>query len=95
MNSTQLVTTLAPLISFLAGLAAGRGLFGWDVAQWTTVLGGIVGLGATVWAAITTRKSAQVSSVAAMPEVKEIKLESTPAGNALSASTPANVTTGS
>ncbi len=58
MNSTQIQTTLAPLLTFLAGLAAGKGLFGWDAATWYTILGGIVGLGATIWAAVVTKNSA-------------------------------------
>jgi hypothetical protein len=57
MNSTQIQTTLAPLLTFLAGLAAGKGLFGWDAQTWLTVLGAIVGFGATIWAAVATKSS--------------------------------------
>lgn len=57
MNTTQIQSTLAPLITFLAGLAAGKGLFGLDSATWTTILGSVAGLGATIWAAVATRSS--------------------------------------
>lgn len=75
MNPTQLTTTLAPLITFFAGLLAGKGVFGLDAATWATVLGAIGGLGATIWAAIATKQKNLVNTVAAMPEVKEVKLE--------------------
>jgi hypothetical protein len=94
MNSTQLQTTLASLVTFLAGLAAGRGLFGWDQATWITVITAVVGVGGAVWAAVTTKKSALVTSVAQMPEVASVKLESTAAGQSLAASTPSNVQVG-
>lgn len=67
MNSTQIQTTLAPLLTFLAGLAAGKGLFGWDATTWYTILGGIVGFGATIWAAVTTKTSSIVAQANAVP----------------------------
>ena len=92
MNPTQITTTAAPIIAFLAGLAAGRGLFGWDQATWITVLTGLAGLGATIWAAVTTRKTAMVTAVANMPEVKAVTLDATaPGAAAVSAATPSNV----
>lgn len=91
MNSTQIQTTLAPLITFLAGLAAGKGLFGLDAATWTTILGGIAGLGATLWAAFATRKTAIINEAAAQPEVKQVVLEPT-ASSALVQATASNVT---
>lgn len=91
MNSTQIQTTLAPILTFLAGLAAGRGLFGWDAATWYTILGSIVGLGATIWGAIVTRQTAQIASVAAMPEVKQVVLEQNAPASLVQA-TPSNVT---
>lgn len=75
MNATQIQTTIAPLLTFLAGLAAGKGLFGWDAQTWYTILGGIAGLGATVWAAVTTRNHAVISQAAVLPEVQSIKME--------------------
>lgn len=90
MNSTQIQATLAPLITFLAGLAAGKGLFGWDAQTWYTILGGIAGLAAAIWAAFTTRGTAIISQAAASPEVQSIKL--TPmASSATVEATPANV----
>lgn len=67
MNTTQVQSTLAPLLTFLAGLAAGKGLFGWDAQTWYTILGGIAGLGATIWAAVATKTSAIVSTANAVP----------------------------
>jgi hypothetical protein len=95
MNPTQIQTTIAPLITFLAGLAAGRGLFGLDAAAWTAIIGGIVGLGATVWAAVVTRKTTLVTTVAQMPEVQSVRLEpSVRQNDALITTTPSNVTSG-
>lgn len=91
MNSTQIQNTLAPLISFLAGLAAGKGLFGLDSATWTTVIGAIAAFGATIWAAISTRNTAIISQAAASPEVQSIKLTPTASAATVDA-TPNNVT---
>lgn len=90
MNSTQIQATLAPLISFLAGLAAGKGLFGLDVASWTTLIGAVVGFGATIWGIIATRNTAVISQAAALPEVQSIKLNSSAPASVVSA-TPSNV----
>ena len=91
MNSTQIQTTLAPLISFLAGLAAGKGLFGLDAASWTTIIGAVVAFGAAIWGAIATRNTAVISQAEALPEVQSIKLEPS-ASSATVAATPGNVT---
>lgn len=91
MNSTQIQTTLAPLISFLAGLAAGKGLFGLDVTSWTTIIGAVVAFGAAIWGAIATRNTAVISQAAALPEVQSIKLEPS-ASSSTVAATPSNVT---
>jgi len=94
MNTTQVTSTFASLIAFVAGLAAGRGLFGWDQATWITILTAAVGFGATVWNAVSGRTSALVTNVANMPQVKEIKLDaSAPGTAAINAATPNNVTT--
>ena len=45
MNTTQTQTTLAPLVAFLAGLLAGKGVFGFDTATWTYIIGGVAGIG--------------------------------------------------
>lgn len=93
MNSTQLQTTLMPIITFLAGLAAGKGLFGWSQEVWVTVLGGVVGVIGTVWAALKTTKTGLISQVASMPEVTSVKVDtSTQAGADLVKATPSNVT---
>ena len=39
MNPVQISTTLAPIISFVAGLLASRQVFGWDAGVWATVIG--------------------------------------------------------
>ncbi len=80
MNSTQIQTTLAPLLTFLAGLAAGKGLFGWDAATWYTILGGIVGFGATIWAAIATKNSNIAAATQAMTGVEVQTSLAAPAG---------------
>lgn len=92
MNTTQIQTTLAPIVAFLAGLLAGKGVFGWDSQTWITVIGGLLGAVGTIWAAIVTRKTAQVASVAAMPEVAAVVTTSTAAGNTMSGpGSPENV----
>lgn len=90
MNSTQIQTTIAPLVTFIAGLLAGKGVFGLDAATWATIVGGVVGLGATIWAAITTRKTAIINEAAAQPEVKSITLEQS-APSSLVQATSSNV----
>ena len=91
MNATQIQTTLAPLLTFLAGLAAGKGMFGWDATTWYTVLGATVGFGATIWAAIATRKNAVISQAAGFADVQSIKLDPS-ASQATVNATPNNVT---
>lgn len=80
MNSTQIQTTLAPLLTFLAGLAAGKGLFGWDAQTWYTILGGIAGIGATIWAAVATKNSSIAATTQAMPGVNVTTTAAAPAG---------------
>lgn len=93
MNPTQIATSAGPLVAFFAGLLAGRGAFGIDAAGWTTILGGFVGFGAAVWSVFTTRKSAITATVANLPEVTEVKVNTTlPEGKALVDATPPNVT---
>lgn len=93
MNSTQLTTTVAPIVSFIAGILAGKGLFGLDATAWATIIGAIVAFGATVWGAFTTRKTALVTTVANMPEVDSVRVDTTQSGaQALVNSTPSNVT---
>lgn len=92
MNPTQTQNTIAPIVAFLAGLLAGKGVFGFDSATWAMILGAVFGLGATIWAAVTTRKNALTATVAAMPEVKEVALDKTaPGAAAMDAATPNNV----
>ena len=90
MNSTQIQTTLTPIVGFIAGILAAK--FAWfDSATWTAILMGIVGLGATIWGAFATRNNAVISQAAALPEVQSIKLEPS-ATSATVAATPSNVT---
>lgn len=91
MNSTQLQTLATPLIGFVAGLLAGKGVFGLDAGSWATIIGGLAGTVATIWGVVATRQTALVSTVAAMPEVKSVVLEQR-APDTLVAATPANVT---
>lgn len=88
MNPTQTQTTLAPFVAFLAGLLAGKGVFGLDATTWAAILGSAAGLGTVIWGALATRKSALVSTTSAMPEVKGIVTTNTIEGRALAASIP-------
>lgn len=91
MNSTTATSTFGPLVAFFAGLLAGKGVFGLDAQTWTTVIGAVIAAAASVWGAIATRKNAQISAVAAMPEVQSVKLEPSAPATVLEA-TPGNVT---
>jgi len=66
MNKTQLTTTLAPLVTFFAGLLAGKGVFGWDAQTWATIIGGVLGLIGTVIAANATKTSSIVAATDAV-----------------------------
>lgn len=95
MNGTQVQTTLAVPISFLAGLLAGKNVFGFDTATWTTIIGAVAGLVATIWGALATRKTALVTTVADLPEVKGVTLNPVvPGVHELNAATPSNVKVG-
>lgn len=90
MNSTQIQTTLAPLVTLLGGLLALKVPY-FDAGTWGQILGGLVGFGGLLWAAITTRNTAVISQAASLPEVQSIKLEPT-APKATVDATPSNVT---
>lgn len=90
MNSTTATSTFGPLIGFFAGLLAGKGVFGLDAATWATVIGAVVAGGVSIWGAITTRKSAQITQVAQMSEVQSVKLDAS-ASKAMIDATPSNV----
>ena len=94
MNGTQSQTSAAALVSFLAGILAGKGVFGFDTATWAYVLGGVISFGTVIWTAVITRKSAMVTQVANMPEVKSVTVAPTQAGTALAEVTPENVKVG-
>lgn len=90
MNGTQVQTTIAPLVSFLAGLLAAK--VPWlDVGAWTSIIGGILGVGATLWGAFAAKKTSLISTVAAQPDVQSIKLSSSASADLVQA-TPSNVT---
>ncbi len=92
MNNVQIPTTVIPVIAWVAGLLAGKGVFGFDSATWISILSGIVGLALTLYGAYITRKSALTTTVANLDEVSKIKLDpSAPGSKALEAATPSNV----
>lgn len=92
MNNVQIPATIAPIVAFIAGLLAGKGVFGFDYTTWMIVLGGAAAAVMPFWTAYTARKNAVVSAAAGMPEVKEITLDRTVEGSVdLNTATPANV----
>ena len=96
MNGTQLQTTLSGLIAFLAGLAAGRGLFGLDQATWVTILTALVGVVGVIWTAFKTKTTSIITEAANAPEVKSITLDpKVSSASSVAAATPANVNVGS
>lgn len=93
INSTQIQTTIGPILGLVAGYFAAW--WGIDQAQALGILTALCALGYTVYNAFITRKSALVTQVAGMDEVKKdggIILDKTVAGSAaLEAATPNNV----
>ncbi len=67
MNKTQLQTTAASLVGVAAGYAAGHGWLGLGVADWTTIMGGAVAIGAVLWPALVTRAESLKDTVGKMP----------------------------
>lgn len=95
MNGIQLPATVVPVIAWLAGVLAGKGVFGLDSGVWITLLSGAAGLGLAVYGAFSARKSAVVTTAANLPEVKSISLDPTsPGAQDLNHATPANVRVG-
>jgi tetrahydromethanopterin S-methyltransferase subunit C len=90
MNPTQIQTTLAPILGIGASFLAARGWFGFDQNTWMTLIGSVGTIASIVWGAVAARKTAMVTTVANMPEVKDIKLTSS-APASLTQSTPSNV----
>ena len=71
MNGTQIQNTLTPIVGFIAGILAAK--FAWfDSATWTSILMGVIGLGATIWGAFSTRNNAVIAQTAALPEVNKV-----------------------
>ncbi len=90
MNGTQIQSTLAPLVSFLAGLLAAK--IPWlDTGAWTQILGALMGVGATIWAAVATKKTSLITTVANDPDVQSVKLQQFASASVVDA-TPNNVT---
>lgn len=86
----QLLATLGPVIGMIAGyIGAWNGI---DQASATGVLMALIVASLTCYNAWVSRKSAQVTAVANLPEVKEVSLDKTKAGAAsLEEATPNNV----
>jgi hypothetical protein len=91
MNSTQVQTSLASVIAFVAGILAAKFTF-FDAATWSGIISGLVGIGAIIWPVLTNKNKDLVNKVAAMPEVKEVSLDKDASGTAaLNAATASNV----
>ena len=71
MNGTQITNTLTPIVSFIAGILAVKFTM-FDAVTWSSILMGVVGLGATIWGAVSTRNNAVIAQAVALPEVKAI-----------------------
>ena len=71
VNSTQITSTITPLVTFVAGILAAKfSMF--DVVTWTSILMGVVTLGGTLWSAFATRNNGIIAQAVALPEVKTI-----------------------
>jgi len=89
MNTTQLTTSLGPILGLIAGYLAAW----WGVDQATAlgVVTALIGFVLAIYNAVITRKSAMVTSVANMPEVNKIELVH--GATDLAKQTPSNVVT--
>lgn len=67
MNSTQIQTTLAPIIAAVAGAFAAKGWLGLGAADWTTILYSLISAAAIAFPAIITRAKALKDTVGKMP----------------------------
>ncbi len=83
MNGTQVTNTLTPIVSFIAGILAVKFTM-FDAVTWSSILMGVVGLGATIWGAVSTRNKGIISQAAALPEVNTVVTDSKTA-NSISA----------
>lgn len=80
------------VIGYLAGIAAAK-LPWFDFATWNYIIFTLAGVIMTAVTYIINRKSAVVTTVAKMPEVKSVQLDKTVTGSAaLANATPNNVT---
>ncbi len=66
MNKTQLQTSAASLVGVLAGYAAGHNWLGLSVGDWTTILGGLVSIGAVIWPLVAARAQSLKDTVGHM-----------------------------
>ena len=66
MNKTQLQTSAASLVGVLAGYAAGHGWLGLGLADWTTIIGGLVSVGAVIWPLVAARAESLKDTVGKM-----------------------------
>lgn len=90
MNSTQVQGNAAVLIAFLAGILAGKKVFGFDEATWAAVLGAIVTIGMAAWTSIITRRNAQVANVNALPNVAGVITTNDAGGHELATAIPSS-----
>ena len=68
MNSTQIQTTLAPIIAAIAGAFAAKGWLGLGTSDWTTIFYSLISVGAIVFPAIITRAKSLKDTVGKMPK---------------------------
>jgi len=68
MNSTQIQTTLAPIVAAIAGAFAAKGWLGLGASDWTTILYSAISIGAIAFPAIVTRAKALKDTVGKMPK---------------------------
>lgn len=97
MTQQQILDLLRQILQVLGVVATSFGfLSGEEVATWTAtimkVAGPIAMIGAVIWGFLDNRKSALITDVANMDEVKSVTLEpASPATAALNEATPNNV----
>lgn len=100
MTQQQIIDLIRQILQVLGTVATAFGFMSPDaVASWIATIMQIAGpiamIGSVIWGFLDARKSAQITNVANMDEVKSVTLESAAAETpALNQATPSNVRPG-
>lgn len=97
MSNEQIMALIRQILPVIGGIAVSFGWFSVGQVEGITntilqIAGPALIVISTIWALVSRTKTSMVAAVAALPEVKEIKVEPTVEGTRLASATPPNVT---